>query len=89
MPCSRPGVENPLVRVWLIPQHLGDIFLTPHGDDMAEKRPSRRITGVRVLTSNEYTEMIREKHRKEKEATEMKQKRKEERKQKMVEKEQQ
>jgi hypothetical protein len=49
------------VRVWLIPQHLADIFLTPDGDNTAEKRPSRRITGVRVLTSNEYVEMIREK----------------------------
>ena len=74
------------MRVGLVPQHLADIFLTPRADNTAEKIPSRCITGVRVLTSNE---MMREKDRKGKEAAEMKQRRKEEREQRRVEKEQQ
>lgn len=85
-PLSRPHIENPLVRAGLVPVHLADI-LSPQTDNVAEKR-SRRITGVRVLTSNEYTEMMREKDRREKEAAEMKQIRKEEREQKRLEKEQ-
>lgn len=85
-PHCRPQVENPLVRVGLIPQDLADIFLTPQADER-EKRSSRHITGVRVLTSNEYVEMVKEKDRKEKEASEMKQRRKEERERKKMEKE--
>jgi hypothetical protein len=69
-PCCRPQIENPLVRVGLIPQDLADIFLSPQTDER-DKRPSRRITGVRVLTSNEYVEMMREKDRKENEASEI------------------
>ena len=79
-PLSRPHVENPLVKAGLIPLHLADI-LSPQQETDTEKRKSRRITGVRVLTSNEYTEMMRERDRKEKQAAEMKQKRKEEREQ--------
>ena len=85
-PHCRPQIENPLVRVGLIPQDLADIFLTPQADER-EKRSSRRITGVQVLTSNEYVEMVKEKDRKEKEASEMKQRRKEERERKKMEKE--
>ena len=85
-PCCRPQIKNPLVRVGLVPQDLADIFLSPQTDER-DKRPSRRITGVRVLTSNEYVEMIREKDRKKKEASEMKQRRKEEREHKKMEKE--
>ena len=85
-PLSRPHVENPLVRAGLVPVHLADI-LSPQTGSVTERK-SRRITGVRVLTSHEYTEMMREKDRKEKEAAEAKQKRKEEREQKRLEKEQ-
>ena len=62
------------------------IFLTPQADKTAERRPSRRITGVRVLTSDEYVQMVREKDRKEKEAAEKR--RKKEREQKTVEEQQ-
>ena len=75
-PCCRPQIENPLVRVGLVPQDLTNIFLSLQTYER-DKRPSRRITGVLVLTSNEYVEMMREKDRKE--ASEMKQRRKEER----------
>ena len=59
-PRGRPPIQNPLVRAGLIPQDLADIFLSPQTNER-EKRPSRRITGVRVLTSNEYVEMMKEK----------------------------
>ena len=85
-PLSRPHVQNPLVRAGLVPECLTDI-LSPQADNATEKR-SRQITGVRVLTSNEYTEMMRVKDRREKEVAEMKQTRKEEREQKRLEKEQ-
>ena len=70
-----------------MPQHLADIFMTAKTDEAYDKRPSRRITGVRVLTSNEYVEMMREKDMKEKEAAEQRQKRKEERESKKRERE--
>ena len=53
-----------------MPERLADI-LSPQVDNATEKQ-SRRITGVRVLMSNEYTEMMRVKDRREKEAAEMK-----------------
>ena len=86
-PSSRAAVENPLVRAGLVPQHLADIFMTVHADEANDKRTSRRITGVRVLTSNDYVEIMKEKDRKVKEAAELKQKRKEERELKKIKKE--
>ena len=71
-----------------MPQHLADIFVTACTHELNEKPSSRRITGVRVLTPNEYVEMIKQKDIKEKETAEMKQKRKEEREQRRVEKKQ-
>ena len=47
----------------------------------------RRIVKARVLTENEYVEMMKEKDRKEKETEELKQKRKEEREKKRKERE--
>ena len=83
----RSPVENPLVRAGLVPAHLADIFATDYADATTEKRGSRRITGVRVLTSNDYVERMKEKERKEREAAEQKQKRKEEREMKKIERE--
>ena len=54
-----------------------DIFATDYADATTEKCGSRRITGVRILTSNNYVEMMKEKERKEREAAEQKQKEKE------------
>ena len=68
-----------------MPECLADI-LSPQADNATEK-PSRQITGVRVLMSNEYIEMMRVKDRKEKDAAEMKQILKEEREQKRFKKE--
>ena len=75
---SRTAVENPLVRAGLVPQYLADILKTAQTDE-ASKQSSRRITGVSVLTSNEYVEIMREKEKKEKEAAELKKKWKEKR----------
>ena len=86
-PSFRPAVENPLVRAGLVPEHLADIFLTANADEANKARASRRITGVRVLTSEDYVKMVREKEKKEKDAAEQKQKRKEERELKKMEKE--
>ena len=80
------AVENPLVKAGLVPQHLSDILSTSTSH-AADKKSSRRITGVRVLTANEYVDMVREKDKRKKEAEELKQKRKEERELKRVEKE--
>ena len=62
------------MKAGLVPQHLADIFVTGHADETSEKHSSRRITGVRVLTANDYVEMMREKDRKAKETAELKKK---------------
>ena len=66
------------MRAGLVPQYLADNLRTAQTDE-ASKQSSRRITGVSVLTSNEYVEIMREKEKKEKEAAELKKKWKEER----------
>ena len=78
-PSSQAAVENPLVRAGLVPQHLADIFMTINADEVNDKCTSQRITGVRVLTLNDYMEMMKEKDRKVKEAAELKQRRNEKR----------
>ena len=85
-PLSRPHVQNPLVRAGLVPESLADI-LSHQAYNATEKR-SRRITGVRIFMSNEYTEIMRVKDRREKEVAEMKQTQKEEREHKRLKKEQ-
>ena len=60
------------MRAGLVPQHLADIFMTVHADEANDKCTSRRITGVRILTSNDYVEIMKEKDRKVKEAAELK-----------------
>ena len=83
---SEASFENPLVAAGLVPSHLADIFSTPHDDP--ESRPKRRrITDARVLTENEYYDLLKAKERKEKEEEELKQQRKEERERRKKEKE--
>ena len=86
-PSSRAAVEKPLVRAGLVPQHVTDIFMTVNADEANDKRTSRYITGLKVLTLNDYMEMMKENDRKVKEVVELKQTRKEERKLKKIEKE--
>ena len=80
--CSTPTL-NQLVRVHLIPPHLADILTPP----AVTKEPTKRITGARDLTANEYFEWLKEEERKNKEAAEAKQSRAEERQRKKKEKE--
>ena len=69
------SAENPLVAAGLVPSHLADIFCTVHRED--ENRPKRRhLTNARVLTENEYYDMLKEKKQKEKEEQEAKERRK-------------
>ena len=83
-PQTRSSATNPLVRAGLVPTHLADLFSTPETEMQPKKR---RIVKARVLTENEYVEMMKEKDRKEKETEELKQKRKEEREKKRKERE--
>lgn len=73
-----------MVAAGLVPSYL---YSSPE-DDTVSKPKRRRITKARVLTENEYVEMMKEKDRK-KEAEELKKKRKEEREEKRREKERQ
>ena len=86
-PSSRPAAKNPLVRAGLVPEHLVDIFLNANADEANKGCASQHISGVRVLTSEDYVKMVREKENKEKKAAEQKRKWKEERKLKKMEKE--
>jgi len=73
----------------MVPAHLADILCTPDIDPQTQPTKRRRITRTRVLTENEYIDMMKEKDAKEKEAEELKKKRKEERERKKEEREKQ
>ena len=87
-PCtSTPAAaKNPLVAAGLVPSHLADLFCTPESD-VQKKQKRRRITNARVVTENEYIEMLKEKDKKDRETEEAKQRRKEEREEKKKERE--
>lgn len=79
-PVSRPaGIVNPLVAAGLITADLVDILVAPAEDDAVPKKRTKRITGARDLTSEEYREMLAEDKRKKVVKEREKQKRKEER----------
>ena len=85
-PGSGLSIVNPLVRAGLVPTYLADIFSVP--DEQSQStRKRRRITKTRVLTEDEYMEMLKEKEAKENEAKELKKKRREERERKKEERE--
>ena len=74
---TSPSADSPLVVAGLVPSHLADKFCTPHRED--ENGPKRRHLTMRVLTENEYYDMLKEKKQKEKEEQEAKERRKNER----------
>ena len=76
---KRSPIVNPLVSAGLIPSNLGDIFAPPPS---SASKPKRRIVKARVLTEDEFANLLKEKDRKEKEAAEDKERRKIEREQK-------
>ena len=80
-----PSSQNPLIAAGLVPSDLADIFCTSDRDENRPKR--RRLTNARVLTENEYYDMLKEKEQKEKEEQGAKEKRKKEREQKKKENE--
>ena len=74
-----PLIVNPLVSAGLIPDDLSDILAIPPPDAAVEKKRTKRITGARDLTADDYHQMLLEDERKKKEAEELKQQKKEER----------
>ena len=77
---TRPlGIVNPLVAAGLISPDLMDILVAPSEDDAVSKKRTKRITGARDLTSEEYREILLADKRKKLAAEEEKQKRMEER----------
>ena len=81
---SSSPIVNPLVAAGLVPADLADILATPSEDAAASKKRTKRITGARELTANEYTTWLKEEEGKKKELAEEKEK---ERKRKKEEKE--
>jgi len=69
-------VVNPLVAAGLVLVDLADILAPPSEDAAASKKHSKRITGARELTANEYTSRPKEEERKKKEAAEEKERKK-------------
>ena len=65
---SASRVSTPLVRSGLVPSNLADILAVAD----PEVQPKRRIVKARVVTENEYYEILKNKERKEKEAKERK-----------------
>ncbi len=54
-PLSRPtGIVNPLVAAGLISPDLVNILVTPAEDNAVSKKWTKRITGARDLTYEEY-----------------------------------
>ena len=63
----------------LVPEDLSDILSIPPYDSAVTKKQTKRITGARNLTTEEYVEMLREDKRKKVKAEEMKEMRKHDR----------
>ena len=68
MSSTRYSPINPLFAAGLIPEYLSDILLTPLEDAALQKKKTKRITGAKYLTSDEYEEMLREEDIKKSEA---------------------
>ena len=61
----------------LIPQELSDILAPPANDAAVSKKRTKRITGARDLTSDDYRKMLEEDEKKKREAEEEKKRKKE------------
>ena len=80
--CFTPTL-NPLLKAGLIPPDLVDILAIPP----TATEPTKRITGARELTANEYYEWLQAEELKKKEAAEAKQRKAEERRRRKRERE--
>ena len=61
--CST-DIVNPLVTARFISPHLMDILATPINGAVMSRKRTKRITGSRELTSNEYVRMLLEEEKK-------------------------
>ena len=86
-PVSFSPIVNPLIAAGLVPLDLADILVTPSEDAAVSKKRTKRITGARELTANEYAEWLKEGDKKKKDAAEEKERKQEERRRKKEEKE--
>ena len=53
------GIVNPLVSAGFVSSDLMDILAVPSAVAAVSKQMTKRITGARCLTSDEYAEMLR------------------------------
>ena len=59
-PTLASPIVNPLVSAGLIPEDLSDILAAPPEDAAISKKRTKRITGARALTADDYSEMLLE-----------------------------
>ena len=69
-PTLASPIVNPLVPAGLIPEDLSDILAAPLEDAAISKKCTKRITGVRALTADDFSEMLLEEGKKKKEEAE-------------------
>ena len=62
------GIVNPLVSAGLVSPDLMDILAVPYADAAVSKQRTKRITGARCLTSDEYARCFETIKRKKKES---------------------
>ena len=82
-----PTSTNPLVMAGIIPADMADILTTPLPDAAMIRKRTKRITGARDLTANEYRDMLLEEKRRKEDLEQQKIQRIEERKRKKQERE--
>ena len=86
--CATPSSPvNPLVMAGLIPAEMADILATPSPDAAMTRKHTRRITGGRDLTADDYRGMLHEDKRRKENLELQKIKRMEEREKKKQERE--
>ena len=86
--CATPSSPvNPLVMAGLIPAEMADILATPSPDAAMTRKRTKRITGARGLTADDYRGMLHEDKRRKENLELQKIKRMEEREKKKQERE--
>ena len=84
---STPSPVNPLVMAGLIPGEMADILATPSSDAAMTKKRTKRITGARDLTADDYREMLLDDKKRKEDLEQQKIRRMEEREEKKRERE--
>ena len=78
---------NPLVMAGLIPAEMADILAIPSPDAAMTRKRTKRITGARDLTADDYRDMLVNDKRRKEDLEQQKVKRREERERKKQERE--